>query len=352
MIDETDLVRLVDGSCSPETAVEIQHWVAADPRRAELLDELRAVWRLSGTTSSRWDLAAARTRLARARASLDERAAASGHRYATTGRVRTMDARRPARWSNVARYVGVGVAATTIAVAGALIATRKRPISYREFATTAGERAQLTLSDGSQVLLGSASRLRLPSDYGHTKRQVELDGEGYFIVAHDASRPFLVRSDRGVAEDLGTRFAVRDYHAERGDYRLVVAEGSVALRASAHVDSTVLTLRAGDVATIGADGMRAVSSGVAVERELAWTKGRLEFDDAPADSVIAALARWYGLQATLDEPSLRGERVTVALTTSSVDDALATLEKVLRVKVTRDGRSLRVTAGRRTAADE
>lgn len=351
MIDETDLVRLVDGSCSPETAVEIQNWVAADPRRAELLDELRAMWLLAGRTSARWDLPAARTRLALARASLAERDATTADRQRSARRTRTSDGGRPPRWASVARYVGVGAGVVVILVAGTLIATRERAVTYREFTTTRGARAQLTLPDGSQVQLGPATRLRLPSDYGTTQRHVELDGEGYFIVAHDVSRPFRVLSVGGIAEDLGTRFAVRDYRAEQGDYRLVVAEGSVALRAAAQGDSTVVTLQAGDVATIDSDGIRAVSSGVRVERELAWTQGRLEFDDAPVDSAIAELARWYGLEMTLDDPSLRRERVTVALSATSADDALATLGQVLRVEITRVGRSVRVTSSRRAVAD-
>lgn len=355
MIDETDLVRLVDGSCSPETAVEIQNWVAADPRRAELLDELRAMWLVTGRTSARWDLPAARTRLALARARLAERAAATADDKRSAVRARTIDGAplEPlARWPSVAQYAGVGVAVVAIAVAGTLIATRERAVTHREFTTTPGARAQLTLPDGSQVQLGPATRLRLPSDYGTTHRHVELDGEGYFVVAHDESRPFRVLSVGGIAEDLGTRFSVRDYRAAQGDYRLVVAEGSVALRAAAQGDSTVVTLRAGDLATIDSDGVRAVSSGVSVERELAWTQGRLEFDDAPVDSTIAELSRWYGLDVTLDEPSLRRERVTVALSASSADDALATLAKVLRVEVARVGRSVRVTSSRRAPADE
>lgn len=353
MIDETDLVRLVDGSCSPETAIEIQNWVAADPKRGELLDELRAMWRLAGQTSVRWDLPAARTRLALARASLAERSAAttSGRRRRTPPGWSAHD-ERPARWSHVARYLAVSAAVVAVAVAGTLLATRERGVTYREFTTAAGARTQLTLPDGSQVQLGPATRLRLPSDYGATQRRVELDGEGYFIVTHDASRPFLVASDRGIAEDLGTRFSVRDYRAERGDYRLVVAEGSVALRGSMQSDSAVLTLRAGDLATIDADGARAVSSGVQVARELAWTAGRLEFDDAPVDSVLLELGRWYGLDVPVGDAALRGERVTVAVTTGSATDALATLGKVLRVEFTQSGRSVQITSGRRTAPDE
>jgi len=67
MIEDSDLLRLVEGECSPEEAAAIQAWVAADPARGELLDQVRALWRLTGDPSRPWDLAGARDRLLRVR---------------------------------------------------------------------------------------------------------------------------------------------------------------------------------------------------------------------------------------------------------------------------------------------
>src|SRR5256886_13884738 len=54
MTKQSDLLRLIEGECSPEEAAAIQGWVAADPRRGELLDDLRAVWRPSGEGTRDW----------------------------------------------------------------------------------------------------------------------------------------------------------------------------------------------------------------------------------------------------------------------------------------------------------
>src|SRR5205807_6192529 len=62
-IEESDLLRFVEGDCSPDEAAAIQAWIAADPRRGELLDELRAVWRLTGSRTRPWVVAGARLRL-------------------------------------------------------------------------------------------------------------------------------------------------------------------------------------------------------------------------------------------------------------------------------------------------
>src|SRR2546423_7191276 len=71
MFEQADLLRLIEGDCSPEEAALIQAWVAADPRRGELLDQLRAVWRLTGDTTRDWHIPEPHGRSERAGLSLE-----------------------------------------------------------------------------------------------------------------------------------------------------------------------------------------------------------------------------------------------------------------------------------------
>jgi len=224
-IEESDLLRFVEGDCSPDEAAAIQAWIAADPRRGELLHELRAVWRLTGSTTRRWAVAGARLRLLHGRG------------------------RHAAQWSaGFSARPGLSRSGIAAAIACVVAGTgvwllRPRPAPVREFATPAGQRLRLTLPDSSRVLLSVGTRLRLPRDFGLRARAVELDGEAYFVVRHDPRRPFLVRTRQGVTEDLGTSFDVRAYAQE--DYvQVVVASGRVALRAGrGGGDDSVLSLR-------------------------------------------------------------------------------------------------------------
>jgi ferric-dicitrate binding protein FerR (iron transport regulator) len=61
------LLPFVEGDCTPAEAAAVQRWIAADPRRRELLDELRTVWRLTGRALRRWARAEAQLRLPRIR---------------------------------------------------------------------------------------------------------------------------------------------------------------------------------------------------------------------------------------------------------------------------------------------
>src|SRR5207247_2496866 len=88
-------------------------------------------------------------------------------------------------------------------------------------------------------LLSVATRLRMPRDFGVRERRVELDGEAYFVIQHDALRPFVVRTRYGTAEDLGTEFDVHAYGPEDG-VAVVVASGRVGLRAPDGADRRAL----------------------------------------------------------------------------------------------------------------
>ncbi len=339
MIKQSDLLRLIEGECSPEEAAAIQAWVAADPRRGELLDELRAVWRVSGEGTRDWGLEQARERLLDAR----NRAARGPEPFPV--RSRALSARGAAAPRTVAsgtRWMWPAAAAAALVLAGTAVWRLRAPAAVpREYATARGQRVELSFSDGSRVLLGVDSRLRVPGDYGVRERVVELEGQAYFVVRHDARRPFRVRTRRGTTEDLGTAFDVRAYNEE--EYlQVVVAAGRVALRGVRGADSVTLTLRPRDRGVIDARGNAMTTSGIPLRQYLAWTRGALVFNDAPLSSVIAQLDRWYDLDIETGDRSLGDERLTISFTTQSADEALTALAKVLDARVTRAERLVRL----------
>src|SRR5262249_18634375 len=152
-------------------------------------------------------------------------------------------------------------------------------------ATGRGQRATVQLADGSRVVLGVDSRIRYPRGFGKQGREIDLVGEAYFDVVHDARVPFRVRTPHGVSEDVGTRFAVRAYAGE-SSARVVVEEGFVAVGHG-------VTLGAGDLARVTRQAAPHVVHGAPVARLLAWTHGQLNFVNTPLREVVADLRRWY-----------------------------------------------------------
>jgi transmembrane sensor len=337
MIEQSDLLRFIEGDCSPEEAVAIQAWIAADPTRGELLDELTAVWRLTGDTTRAWDVAAARDRMLTAR-----RGAPPPESPPLPLRSQAIPPpHRQRHWGMAPVWPARIAAAVLLVVAGAALwSLRPPPEPPREYATAPGQRAALTLPDGSRVLLSVGTRLLVPRDYGVRARAVELEGEAYFTVTHDPRRPFLVRTRHGTTEDLGTQFDVRAYRDE-AYLQVVVAAGRVALRGAREADS-VLLLRPHDRGVIDSLGAATISGRVSLGNYLAWTRGTLRFDDAPLGSVIAELERWYDLDIQTSDAALAEVRLTISFTTESADEALAALAQVLDVRVARTDRLVRL----------
>src|SRR5439155_1527064 len=148
---------------------------------------------------------------------------------------------------------GFGIAAVLALVAGAaalwwLESSRLRP-AMREFTTARGHRAAIRFADGTRILLGVDSRLRVPAAYGATAREAYLDGAAYFDVAHDPARPFAVHAGKGVIRDIGTRFGVRAY-ADEQDVEVVVADGKVSLGAAAAHESAAQLVSGGELSRL------------------------------------------------------------------------------------------------------
>src|SRR5690606_28854486 len=83
-----------------------------------------------------------------------------------------------------------------------------------QLTTPKGGQYQIALPDGTRVWLNAASTLSYPSRFTHTERRVTLQGEGYFEVAHQAAKPFIVATAAQDVKVLGTHFNIQAYTDE------------------------------------------------------------------------------------------------------------------------------------------
>ncbi len=97
---------------------------------------------------------------------------------------------------------------------------------YNTISTPRGGQYQITLSDGTKVWLNAASSIRFPVVFTGNERRVEITGEAYFEVAKNAAKPFKVNAANSEIEVLGTHFNVNSYEDEAA-IRTTLLEGSV-----------------------------------------------------------------------------------------------------------------------------
>jgi transmembrane sensor len=335
--------RIIDRHIAGETTAaeedQLRHWVAADPRHAALLAGLRTAGHVSGE-GEQWnvDVAWAKVINRIADGGPGQPLVLHSRDRAVAGRVR----RRGLR--------AVGVTLATLAAAlviGLLWHPRGPgylPLSVpvmREVSSAGGQQTRVMLHDGTRVVLNAGSRLRYAADFGRVARDVQLDGEGYFEVVHDQTRPFRVHARNGIAEDMGTRFVVRAY-PELPQLTVVVAEGSVALRRdSAAGRGTVLA--AGQLGRIESGGAVTVVNDVDVERWTSWTQGALVLDGMSLADAAAEIGRRFDVRVVIATPALAQRHVSARFRDEPLPAVLDAITVALGARWTRDGQTIHIS---------
>lgn len=198
-------------------------------------------------------------------------------------------------------------------------------LSAAEFVTDTLETATARLEDGSVVRLAPRSRLRvIPVG---KRREVWLDGEGYFAVAHNARRPFRVRTRVGNVEVLGTRF---DARVEGSNLRVIVTEGTVALTAG----SRRVLVPAGNVGTVGEDRIPTVSAVANHAALLEWMNGALIFQNTPMWDVARELEIRYRIRVLLPDSAVASRRVTAWFSQQDAAQVLAAICRAVEAHCT------------------
>jgi ferric-dicitrate binding protein FerR (iron transport regulator) len=160
--------------------------------------------------------------------------------------------------------------------------------SYNTITTPRGGQYQLVLSDGSTVWLNAASSLKYPVTFNGNERKVEVTGEAYFEVAKNTSMPFKVMiPEKGEVEVLGTHFNINAYSDEEG-VRTTLLEGSVDVSAA---NGKSVRLLPGQQAKI--DNSISIQSNVDTDEIIAWKTGWFNFDHTDISSIMRQVSRWY-----------------------------------------------------------
>ncbi|MBO9674301.1 MAG: FecR domain-containing protein [Sphingobacteriaceae bacterium] len=171
--------------------------------------------------------------------------------------------------------------------------------------TRATERKRITLSDGSVVLLGPSAKLSYPKVFASNSRQIELkEGEAFFDIAHQESRPFTVHTTTGVdIKVLGTSFKVKSYQASK-QLEIAVVTGKVAV-----------SNKKGSLATLVKDDSLIYdknNGNAAIHKIKTLAFIEFAFDGASLNQVIAKLQYVYSIKILLNDSNLGSLKTTAS----------------------------------------
>lgn len=207
--------------------------------------------------------------------------------------------------------------------------------NYYVLSTPKGGQYKVVLPDGSEVWLNAASKLRYPSGFTGGERNVELEGEAYFRVSHDADRPFTVRSGGQSVTVLGTEFNINAYGNEPAVTTTLVS-GSVAIKGPSQ-DARKLSPNQQAIFTAGQLAIREVD----VEEYTAWKNGYFKFDGTELHTVLRQLERWYDIE--VDYAGLPDRKLYAKIKRDEkLSNVLYMIEKTARLKFSIDERRLEI----------
>jgi transmembrane sensor len=224
--------------------------------------------------------------------------------------------------------VPLSLAAVAVALGVLVIVAQFRP---QTFQTDVGAQQIVRLADGSRLRLNTDSKVEVR--LGRRTRHVRLvRGEGFFEVAHDAARPFIVESAGTQVRALGTKFDVR---RTAGDTRVTLLEGRV--RVSRASGTQAWTLAPNQQITV--DGATRGPSPTDAAEATSWTTGRLRFRETPLASAVAEVNRYSRSKIILQADRLSGVRVNGVFETGDTQAFVSAVTELfgLEAKTTADG---------------
>ena len=305
--------RLDEGLTDEETA-ELQAWMAADPENQAVLFKMARLWDKMDTLTRLSTLFPEETGVVRRR-----------------------------RWPRLAAaaMVLLGVAAVWLSFSGnpgglvdeVLVQTR----GESTYETAIGEHATVELTDGTELVLNTNSRIRVR--YGARYRLLVLEaGEVHVRVAEDANRPLSVIAGGNIVQAVGTEFNVEITDDQR--IELVVTEGKVRVGVQtlvadsdriprpAVLPDTAPLIEAGQEVMLGQAATEVVSvTDDEIEVKLSWRNGNLIFRGESLEETVAEVERYTAVEFVIGDEELKEIRVSGLFRAGDVDGMLAVLRE-------------------------
>lgn len=225
-----------------------------------------------------------------------------------------------------------------LSYAGQLPDKKKKTLLNTLIVPQGGEYS-LLLSDGTRVVLNSMSKLVYPVSFTGKKREITLEGEAYFEVAKDKSKPFIVTVKELQIEVLGTSFNIKAYPDDYQSFTTLV-EGKVKLN-SGFQTTKVSYLEPDQQAVYDLSTEGIIIQKIDAQQVTQWITGKYAFTNQTLDEIMKTLSRWYDFNYKFDNQSLKNIRFEGGLNKyESIVPILEIINKTGKVSISVKGKEI------------
>jgi transmembrane sensor len=235
-------------------------------------------------------------------------------------------------WKIAASIAFFLVASASVLYYSGIFNIKSEEIKWNEKFTKMGEKSILTLYDGTKIILNADSKFKYAQTYNRKTREVYLEGEAYFEVAHDPARPFIVHAGDISIKDMGTVFNISDYPLD-DEISISLVEGKVKVtNKNTNADKNGVELR--PLQTFVYNKKDEVSSikNFDLQEEVGWKDNILKFESQPLNKIFKTLERSYGVNFELKDNSYGEHRISADFRNESVWTIIKVVANITNLK--------------------
>ncbi|MFT4071277.1 MAG: DUF4974 domain-containing protein [Dysgonamonadaceae bacterium] len=204
-----------------------------------------------------------------------------------------------------------------VLILGAYLYLKPHNIELFEVVADMGEKASLTLPEGSKISVNSGSKLIYYSDYNQKERLVRLDGEAFFDVRHNPEKPFIVQCKEIKIKVLGTRFGIKAYPDEE-NISIVLNSGKIQLI----TPKDNIEMKPNDRILYNRITQQVLQQKVNAEDYTDWRQNRLRFDGEPVEFIMKTISRMHNIDIVFDNEDLKKQRFTGTVDNTNIESVL------------------------------
>lgn len=176
---------------------------------------------------------------------------------------------------------------------------------FSEISTISGQKKNITLPDGTRVILNSSSTISFEKEFlKSNERRITLKGEAYFDVIKNKSKPFIVNTNGVETKVLGTSFNVK---SNNNKVYIALIEGKVQLTNQ----QNIVALTPDEMGIADLNGSNIVKTDFDIQEIIGWKDGKMVFKNATYEEVMQRLQEWYGIQFQISKGRRKGTLTTI-----------------------------------------
>ncbi|MDW3646805.1 MAG: FecR domain-containing protein [Bacteroidia bacterium] len=306
------LYKKLSGEIEPEEADELEKWITASSENKLIAEQIRIAWEESPALAAK-----PQVDLDQAFLELESKMDAP---IPIMGKSKKLAMR--SRWMQIAAAI------TFLLAAAFLLSDFLSPtVEFKEIVNSRDSDMELELEDGSQITLRPNSKLKHPTQFSEDLREVQLEGEAFFEVEHNASRPFIIRTPGEKVQVLGTKFRVQ---ALPGSTESIVQVESGKVSFEANGVEGKLILEAGEKGIFDKSEKSFEEISASNPNEMSWATAKFLFEDTKLSDVFDIISDHYGIEIIAEIEDIECS-LTASFEDESIQDILESISEIFDI---------------------